>query len=167
MKKLNHLREYLINAIPALKRSPERLLVFVENGSISYHDGGNLSHQYSFPARLVITDWHEDVDKFMLPVLEWLTQFEPGFNPVDVIRFDAEILNHEKVDLALTINLTEKVIVKKSCDGTRVEITHVIPTPPTVMDCDARLEIKVQGPAGGFTLPDTSAANPCAPGGNL
>lgn len=147
MKKINHLREYIINRVPALKTSPERLLVFIENGSIDFAAGNNLSHKYRFPARLVITDWHESVDLIILPILEWLRAYEPGFVPTDAIRFDAEILNHEKVDLSLTVNLTELVIVNKPCESRSYQVDHKIPNPPVEMDCDASLEITIVGPA--------------------
>lgn len=156
MKKLNHLRQHLIDAIPALQKSPERLLVFVENGSIDSYDGDNLSHKYRFPARLVITDWHEGVDSVIVATLEWLWRHEPGIDPKEIIRFDAEILNHEKVDLSLTVTLTERVIVKKACGASTYTVDHIILEPRPTMDCDADLAIDINGPSEEFTLPETS-----------
>lgn len=92
----------------------------------------------------------------MVPLLEWLLVREPGFNPETVITFDAEILNHESVDLALTINITERVIVSDNCATGKRVITHVLPPPPVTINCDAELQIVVQGPAGGFTVPEQS-----------
>lgn len=156
MNKINHLRNHILQRVSTLQKSPERLIIFIENGSIDFSAGNNLSHKYHFPARLVITDWHESVDLIILPILEWLRAYEPGFNPSEIIRFDAEILNHEKVDLSLTINLTELVIVKKSCDESAYQVEHKIPAPPVDMECDASLSIKIVGPLGEFTLPGAS-----------
>ncbi|EDY85458.1 conserved hypothetical protein [gamma proteobacterium HTCC5015] len=145
MNKLADLRAYLLKRIPVLARDPERLLTFVENGEITAHDGDNYSHHYNMPVRIVITDWSSSADDIVLPLLEWIKVREPGYNPHEVLRFETEILDNEKMDLLFELRITERVIVTNE-DGTR-KINHVLPDQPIAMDDDAALETSASGPS--------------------
>ncbi|MDT0501912.1 MULTISPECIES: phage tail protein [unclassified Halomonas] len=125
MKKLHLLRKHLIAAVPALARDPDRLLTFVEEGSIEFHRGPNLSHEYAFAAQLVLTDFAEDLDTVMLPLLQWLAKYQPDVDPGEALTFEAEILSNDAVDLALRLRLSERVIARVDCDSGRIEAEHV------------------------------------------
>ncbi|MGD8174786.1 phage tail protein [Marinimicrobium sp. ARAG 43.8] len=155
MKKLNDLRDYLMQRVPSLKRDPDRLLTFVEDGRIIFHPGNNYSHQYRLPARIIVTDWAGNVDDIVLPLLEWISVREPGFNPEEILRFESEILDKEKVDLAFTVQLTERVVVTFQ-EGQRT-ITHILPEPAMQMNADASWELTTSGPDGTRTVPDDGA----------
>lgn len=146
MKKLADLRHYLEKIIPALKRNPDQLLVFIEDGRIIFYPGTNYSHNYKTSARLIVTDWKGKADDLIIAVLEWMSVREPGFNPETAVKFDLEILDKETVDIAFTLEITERVIVKLEND-TRV-ITHVLPEPPLQMNADARWQFFTQYPGG-------------------
>lgn len=135
MKKLAHLRQHLINTVPDLHRNPDKLLTFIENGSIEFWQGTNLTHLYRFPARVILTDYSGDADAVVIPVLEWLQAHEPGMNPEDAIQFEAEIIDHKRIDLGLTIRITERVVVRDE-NGTR-SVVHAIPVPEEPMNPDA------------------------------
>ncbi|WP_417329572.1 phage tail protein [Halomonas cupida] len=125
MKKLHLLRKHLIAAVPAFARDPERLLTFVEDGSIEFHRGPNLSHEYAFTAQLVLTDFAGDLDTVMLPLLQWLAEYQPDVEPSEALSFEAEILSNDAVDLALRLRLTERVIAQVDCHSGRIESEHV------------------------------------------
>nr|WP_300309220.1 phage tail protein [Halomonas sp.] len=125
MKKLHLLRKHMMAAVPALTRDPGRLLTFVEEGSIEFHRGPNLSHEYAFTAQLVLTDFAEDLDTVMLPLLQWLAEYQPDVDPNEALSFEAEILSNNAVDLALRLRLTERVIAKVDCENGRIEAEHV------------------------------------------
>lgn len=146
MKKLQDLRSYLQSKIPELARGPDRLLTFVEDGKITVFPGDNYSHKYIMPVVIIVTDWAHSTDDIILPVIEWLMVREPGFDPEESIKFEAEIIDKEKVDIRLDINITERVIVTFE-NGQRT-IEHVLPDPPLYIDEDASLSMTATGPGG-------------------
>lgn len=151
MKKLIDLREYLLQRIPALAVNPDQLLTYVETGKIAFSTGANYSHQYSFNAVIIITQWRHSADDVVIPLLEWLNVREPGFDPEKSLSFEADILNKETVDLAFKLALTERVIVQDQ-NGER-SITHVLPAPPLEMEQNANWRFFVNGPIGNYTVP--------------
>lgn len=130
MKKLELLRQHLINRIPGLKKSPERLLTFIERGTIECHRGETLSHEYSMPVRIVLTDYSDEIDAVMIPLLQWLCHYQPDLDPQQAINFDAEILSNNAFDLALEVRLTERVIAKVDCEQGRIISEHRTPEFP-------------------------------------
>ncbi|MGM0563683.1 MAG: phage tail protein [Pseudomonadota bacterium] len=145
MNKLYDLRTYLLKRVPTLSRDPERLLTFVESGQITAHDGDNYSHHYTMPVRIVVTDWAKSADDIVIPLLEWIKVREPGYNPHEVLRFDTDILDNEKMDLLFELQITERVIVDDST-GSR-NITHVLPEQSIAMDDGATLQTTASGPS--------------------
>lgn len=139
MKKLVDLRDHIIKNVPDLKRNPDKLLTFIEDGSIEFWQGPNLSHNYTIPARIIVTDFSGDIDHLIVPILSWLSYREPGVDPENSISFEAEILNNESWDLSVTVNITERVIVKALPEGFSTE--HVLPEPPMEMDANAEWQI--------------------------
>jgi hypothetical protein len=126
MKKLHLLRTHLINAVPGLARDPDRLLTFVEDGSLEFRRGPNLSHEYQFAAQLVLTDFGDDLDTVMVPLLQWLAEYQPDADPGEAVSFEAEILSNQAVDVALRVRLTERVIAKVDCDSGHIHVDHVL-----------------------------------------
>lgn len=145
MRKLKSLRQYLIDACPALRRNPEQLLTFAESGSIRFHVAENLSHAYSFRANIVLTDFGEDTDTVVLPLLHWLSIYQADLQPEEAVTFESEILNNDEVDLMLTVQLTERVTVAQNEDGHYVPTHHEDPRKiyeygPTPWDLHATAE---------------------------
>lgn len=123
------LRAALEAALPDLKRNPDRLMVFIDEGSVRCTAAPSLSFEYAYTLQLVVTDYTEHTDTIMVPVLAWIARHQPELmlNPDlgrDGIRFEADLLNHRSMDLAISLSLTERVIVADNADGTRTA-THV------------------------------------------
>ncbi|MCE7521155.1 phage tail protein [Halomonas titanicae] len=74
MIKLQSLRQHLLASIPELKRNPEQLHTFVNDGKIKFARGTNLSHQYTVDAQIIITDYSGSLDTVMIPLLQWLKE---------------------------------------------------------------------------------------------
>lgn len=115
MKKLADLRQYLTENVPSLAKDPDRLQVFIEKGSLacSY---GSLSFQYAYEACVLVTDFTDHADTLIVPLLAWIATNQPDLMlDVDkrgsVVRFEAEIVDHDKTDVLLRIDLTERVVV--------------------------------------------------------
>lgn len=154
MKKLHLLRTHLISAVPTLARDPERLLTFVEEGSIEFRRGPNLTHEYQFTAQLVLTDFAADLDTIMVPLLQWLAEYQPDADPSDAVSFEAEVLSHKSVDVALRVKLTERVLAKVDCDSGEIRVDHALPRFDTT-GCPAtrwQLLIRDSGVEADYTL---------------
>ena len=123
------LRAAIEAALPDLKRNPDRLLVFIDEGSIRCTGAPSLSFEYGYTLQIVVTDYAEHADTIMVPVLAWVAVNQPDLlqNPDrqrDGIRFEADLLDHAKMDLSVRLQLTERVIVADLPDGSRTA-THV------------------------------------------
>lgn len=123
------LRAAVEAALPDLKRNPDRLLVFIDEGTIRCTNAASLSFEYAYTLQLVVTDYAEHADTIMVPILAWVKDNQPELfaNPDKQrtgIRFEAELLNHESMDLSVRIQITERVVVADLPDGSRTA-THV------------------------------------------
>lgn len=136
MKKPESLRDHLLAAIPEFRRNPDRLLVFVDNGSMRSTAAPGLSFEYSYTLNIILTDFAGSPDAVAIPLFAWvlvnqrelMENLEKGR---DAIKFEADILDNSKVDLSITLPLTERVIVKRLDDGT-LQVSH--PAEPVVDD---------------------------------
>lgn len=122
MNKPESLRAHLLATIGELKHNPDRLLIFIDNGKIRCTAAASLSFEYSFDLQVILTDFAGHPDSVMLPVLEWLKVNQADLlenlnKSAEGIQFEADILDNSKVDLSLTLSLTERVIVGKDVDG--------------------------------------------------
>lgn len=122
MKKPADLRKHLEASVPGLRKHPENLHVFVERGTIVSRIGGGHSFEYRYSLNLVITDFVDHADTLIIPLLAWLAVNQPDVlqNPEkqeQAIRLEAEIIDHGTVDLSITLDLTERVIVTANPAG--------------------------------------------------
>lgn len=115
------LRDHLAAAIPELARDPDRLLVFIKDGSVVATYAPGLSFEYRYTLHMIVTDFAGHPDAIMVPLLEWLTRHQSELlaNPDlrERIAFDAELLANDKVDLEIKLPLTERVGVHARTGG--------------------------------------------------
>ncbi|WP_151825908.1 phage tail protein [Acinetobacter junii] len=126
MKKPDSLKKHLLSAIPELRRDPDRILIFVDEGAVRSTLANGLSFEYVYTLTMILTDYAGDLAAVSIPVLDWvrINQSELMANTDKVksgIKFEAEILANDKVDLAIQIPLTERVIVKQTSEGLNVD----------------------------------------------
>ena len=128
MNKPASLRAALSACVPSLKKHPERLHVFIDEGSVASTMGGeSLSFEYRYTCNIIVTDYAGHSDALIVPVLAWLRENQPELllnreRMADGFRFEADILNNGSCDLSIKLVLTERVGVKEL--GGRVEATH-------------------------------------------
>lgn len=135
MNKPGSLRDHLMTAVPALHNNPDRLLVFIDKGSVRCTLAASLSFEYSYKLQLILTDFPGHPDSVILPLLGWLrvNQSELLANleqSAHGIQFEVDILDHEKVDMAITLPLTERVVVSQNDDAS-FTVTHASEPPYT------------------------------------
>lgn len=128
MNKPNSLREHLLTAVAGLKKNPDRLLIFIDAGSVRCTAAAGLSFEYTYTLQVILTDFAGHPDSVFIPVLEWLRRQQPELltnldRGKDAIAFEADILDGGKVDMSVNLPLTERVIVKRQDDGA-LDISH-------------------------------------------
>lgn len=137
MRKPIDLRQHLTAALPDLRRDPERLVMTVTGGQIQATAVPKLAWQYAYTLRMIFLDWTLHSDVIMAPLLVWVHQHQNELlaNPDKKgIRFDAEYLNTESMDLVVYLDLTERVIAKELAEPLgAMELVHLDDTPPMFM----------------------------------
>ncbi|WP_413535206.1 phage tail protein [Rahnella inusitata] len=147
MLKPAQLRKALTDAVPVLQNSPDQLRMFVDNGRIVSTLASSLSFEYQYQVELLITDFAQDSDLIMVPVLAWLREHQPDIMATPDkqqtgFKFKADMLNDGSCDIAIYLQLTERVIVKQIDAGLHVE--H-FPEPPMPEPVERPRELYLHG----------------------
>lgn len=127
MKKPQSLKDHLLSAVPELQRDPERVLVFADEGTVRSTLANGLSFEYVYTLTLILIDYAGDLAAVSIPVLDWIRTNQSELmanleNSKSAIKFEAEILSNDKVDLVIQIPVTERIIIKKEHD--KLTITY-------------------------------------------
>lgn len=132
MDKLQSLRDAVINS--PLKIKAKNLLTFAEKGTVLAlrgEDGANAAFQVRYTAHLIVTDaTFAPQDLFFIALL-WLHGACPGAAE-DAIRFHVDIIDSEKADISLAVDITEIIAAVPEANGTRL----VPAADPNVPDID-------------------------------
>lgn len=140
MYKPHSLRAALSAAVPELADNPDRLTIFITGGSIAAR-APTLSFEYTYTLELLITDYGSHPDLVMTAVLAWLQAHQPDLlqNAARMERgfaFEAEVINHTTIDLAVRLLLTERVRVQTDAAGVQT-LTHLSePVPDWVQQAE-------------------------------
>lgn len=137
MLKLDSLRDFLTAAVPALRQEADRLQIFVDKGSIRATGvpvaAGVTGFEYGYTCTLLLLDLAEHPDSIFVPLLAWVGAHQPELlqnfeRNRQGIAFEADILANDKIDLQISLELTERVVARPR-DGGGVDIEH-LPEPP-------------------------------------
>ncbi|ADX32435.1 tail terminator [Erwinia phage ENT90] len=147
MLKPKQLREALTNSVPLLARNPDSLNVFIDSGRIASTLASSLSFEYQYQLNLVITDYADDIDLVMVPVLAWLRENQPDIMATEEKRrtgftFKVDVLSDTLCDISIDLQLTERVLVKQ--DGDALHVDH-IGEPPLPENVNRPLQLYVHG----------------------
>ena len=131
MRKPESLRAHLTAALPWLQANPDRLLVFADEGGIVSTEETGLSFEWRYTLNLIFTDLALHPDEIAVPLLGWVREHQSELmgNPErrDSIRFEADVLAGDKIDLSIKLPLTERVGVHLQ-DGNHVVEHYAEPT---------------------------------------
>ncbi len=72
MNKPQSLRHALNKAVPYVRNNPDKLHLFVDNGSLVATGASSMSWEYRYTLNAVIEDFSGDQNLLMAPVLLWL-----------------------------------------------------------------------------------------------
>ncbi|WP_248858994.1 phage tail protein [Lelliottia sp. AC1] len=120
MNKPQSLRSALNKAVPYVRDNPDKLHLFVDNGSLVATGAQSMSWEYRYTLNVVIEDFSGDQNLLMAPVLLWLNanQTDAINNPQlreKLCTFEVDILRNDACDISLNLQLTERVLV--NADG--------------------------------------------------
>lgn len=155
MQKPKQLRQALTGSVPLLQRNPDGLNMFIDGGRIVSTLASSLSFEYQYQLNLVVTDYGDDIDLLMVPLLAWLRENQPDIMATEEKRrtgftFKADVISDTLCDISIDLQLTERVIVKQ--EGGALHVTHVGENP--LPENDARpLQLYVKGELIGELLP--------------
>lgn len=123
------LRAALVAAIDSLAANPDKLTVFIDQGSIAATGTRSLSFEYRYTCNVLLMDFAGDADNIFIAIVEWVRQNQPDLvTNVDErsngITYEIDILNNATVDVSIKLQLTESIAVSTGADGTRT-VEHV------------------------------------------
>lgn len=135
MEKPSSLRETLTKALPALKKDPQKLVIFITGGRIMHSGTDSLSFEYAYTLRALLLDYAGHADAVMAPLVEWMKRNQPEVfdDPAKrarAIRFEAEYLSAKAIDLQIDMELTERVIARPRADGPAGALDLIHPKEP-------------------------------------
>ena len=158
MNKPESLRAHLLTTVAELQHNPDLLLIFIDNGKVRCTAAATLSFEYSYDLQIILTAFAGHPDSVMLPVLEWISINQPELlenyeKMQNGIQFEADILDKEKVDLGLTLRLTERVVVGTDEQG-KTTVRHVGEPQRVAGYLDSNWIPGSQGNASEWMVPD-------------
>lgn len=118
MNKPQSLRHALNKSVPYVRENPDRLHLFVDNGSLVATAAASISWEYRYTLNVVVTDFTGDQNLLMAPILYWLRDNQPDalHNPDErekLFTFEVDILGNGACDLSLNLKLTERVLARE------------------------------------------------------
>ncbi|MGY0146190.1 phage tail protein [Edwardsiella tarda] len=134
VNKPQSLRRALNKAVSYIRDNPDKLHLFVDNGSLVTTGASSMSWEYRYTLNVIITDFVGDQNILMAVVIAWLRQHQPDLlaNPDQRqhgFSFEAIIQSNAVCDLILDLRLTERALAHQQ-DDTVIVTTIDEPEPP-------------------------------------
>jgi hypothetical protein len=134
MLKPDLVRAALAAVLPDYAKDPDRLSIFIDQGTVATRLlPGKYSFEYRYRLHAILLDFAGDPDAVMAALVRFLQEQQLDLLQnqelaKQAIGFEAEILDGGKMDLALTLQLTEAVRLVPR-EGGGHDIVH-LPEPP-------------------------------------
>lgn len=141
MKKPASLRKALTAALEELRKEPTRLAIWIEDGAVRSRDTGNLSFGFEYPLSILLRDMKTDIALITLAITRWLRRNQPDLLAAgqgDSFKFETDILDNEKADILITLQLREAVTVTPK-EGGGFDLAYQ-PEPAPLFEGDAGFE---------------------------
>ena len=147
MLKPDSLRKALTESVPVLSKNPEMLRLFIDNGKINSTLAASLSFEKQYTLNVVVTDFTDDFDLLLVPVLAWLREQQPDIMASEEGRkkgftWYADINTDHSFDVSISLLLTERTIVKQVEKALHVES---IPEPAPPEPVTRPVELYING----------------------
>ncbi|ESZ86314.1 MAG: tail protein [Blastomonas sp. CACIA14H2] len=119
MIKPQSLRAALVALQPSLARDPDKLVMWVDQGTIHSNSTPELGFAYRYRLNVLLVDFADEPSIIMLAVTNWLRQNQPERVVPGQAAFAIEVdmIDSNTVDLQLQIQLDENVLVTARENG--------------------------------------------------
>ncbi|MDR5776516.1 phage tail protein [Caballeronia sp. LZ002] len=128
MIKPGSLRAALAAAIPTLAENPDKLTLFIDQGSIAATGAKSSSFEYRYVLNVLVLDYAGQADDIFIAVIDWVRAHQPDLvtnwdQRESGIAYEIDILGNSTADVSIKLQLTESVVVTVE-NGART-VTHV------------------------------------------
>lgn len=139
MIKPKSLRAAIVALQPDLGRDPDKLVMWVEQGSIRSNSTPALGFAYRYRLNIMLVEFAGAPSIIMLAVTNWLRENQPErvVPGQEAFAFEVDMIDSKTVDLQLQIQLDENVLVNAREDG-GFDLQH-LPEPVPLFDDDKPL----------------------------
>lgn len=122
MKKPKLLRKALEAAIPEIRNEPDRLALWVEDGTVECTHTATGGFAMAYPLSVLLTQLETDIAVVVLAITRWLRVNQPDLLQPNKasFTFETDVLDATTADLLFTIRLRENVKVTPNDDGSSV-----------------------------------------------
>lgn len=123
------LRSAIAAAVPSLDANPDKLTVFIDQGTIAATGSKGLSFEYRYVCNVLLLDFAGDSDDLFIALLDWVRHNQPDLvlnydERSNGIAYEIDILDNATADVSIKLQLTESVVVTVDADGKRT-VEHV------------------------------------------
>jgi len=156
MRKPSSLRTALTAALPELKRNPDRLVIWVEDGAVRARQTAGDSFSFEYPLSILLREIATDIAILVHAINRWLRVNQPDLLAAgkrDSFKFETDILDNDTADIVFTLDLTEAVAVapKPEAEGGGWSIDYVAEPDPLFDDENALAQAAGTPPLTGAT----------------
>lgn len=122
MKKPISLREHLVRHLKFLQDNPDKLSMHIESGRYRTTLANGYGMESISPVRFVIQDFTGDADLIAFLLFQWIRMHQSELlanleKSKDAVKFEAEFIDNDKVDVMFELELTERVIIQQQEHG--------------------------------------------------
>ncbi|WP_413504292.1 phage tail protein [Serratia grimesii] len=147
MLKPKSLRKALYDAVPKLRANPDMLRIFIDSGVIGATLAASLSFENRYTLNVIVEDYSDDVDLLLVPIGAWLRENQPDIMTTDEgkkkgFTYFADINNDDSYDISISLQLTERTLVKEV--DRVLHVSHV-PEPPLPEPVARPMELYING----------------------
>ncbi|EMX8465259.1 TPA: phage tail protein [Serratia marcescens] len=147
MLKPKSLRKALYDAVPKLRTNPDMLRIFIDSGVIGATLAASLSFENRYTLNVIVEDYPDDVDLLLVPIGAWLRENQPDIMTTDEgkkkgFTYFADINNDDSYDISISLQLTERTLVKEV--DRALHVSHV-PEPPQPEPVARPMELYING----------------------
>lgn len=135
MNKIKLLRTALTSALPELRKDPDRLKLWVENGSAQSRQTESFGFAFQYRLNVLIADASTDIALIALALFRWLRVQQPNLLAAgsDGVSFDADILDNGTADILFQLELVENIAVSAQ-QGGGFTLDYLTEPDPLMMD---------------------------------
>lgn len=120
MRKPESLRAALAAALPALPRNPDRLRIWVGQGSAHATHSPTQGFSYKYRLSVFLVELAADPSLVFMAIADWLRVHQPELlhpNYQRGFEFQVDVLDNDSFDLLIELELTENVLCTPDGNG--------------------------------------------------